>query len=198
MPQLSPMLLKGNQIQLWHITESFDELANIFSKKIPEYIYNYKNENHRKQLLAKHIILQKLQIDNLIYKNKNNKPLLHNKKFISISHAQKFVGVGINDTPIGIDIETFTPKLHRISTRFIHPSETHYLQKNEDFRLLQIWTAKESIYKMFDLPGLSFKNDIKITQLDNQSGMAILHNKQKINLFFNKLIKDTIICTANI
>ncbi len=198
MPQLPPIIHKGELVHLWQITESLDELANIFSDKIPEYIFEYNNKNHRKQLISKHIVLQKLQIDKLIFKNKNGKPLLPNTQYISISHATEFVGIGLSEKPIGIDIETFTPKLQKISKKFIHQNELVFLQENKDFRLLQIWTAKESIYKMFDLPGLSFKNDIKITQLNNQSAKAMLKNEKEISLFFNKLNDDTIICIASI
>lgn len=79
---------------------------------------------------------------------------------ISISHgaATALLAVGRREgMSIGVDIESTrrTDQLTRVSRRFASQEEQRYLS------LLEIWTAKEAVYKAMGLPGLSL-TDIKI------------------------------------
>ena len=64
-----------------------------------------------------------------------------------------------NKSKVGIDIEKQRDKTQRIADKFVD-YEFQYLDKsaeNYTRKLTLIWCIKESLYKLFATPGLSFK-----------------------------------------
>src|SRR5690606_17565746 len=87
------------------------------------------------------------------------KPHLKDGKHISITHSFHFSGVIVSDDCIGIDIEKQRNKITVIAHKFIG-YESQYLSDNDvDYikKLTVIWCVKESLYKLFAMPKLSFK-----------------------------------------
>ncbi len=198
MPQIKHITFSEATIYLWHITESLDDLLQIFNDKMPEYLSKYKSELHRKQLLARHILQKRLDLDSILFKNKQGKPFLNNGEYISISHADNYVGVAISKNDIGIDIEKTSDKLTRIISKFLNKNERNLPNQLDNKQLLHIWTAKESIYKLMGIPGLRFREDIEITSLNKKQGEAVVKNDTKINLFFEDLSNEVLICQATL
>ena len=182
-------------IHIWYITETLNELFESNSKDVQSKSLIYKNKIHRKQFLAKHLLLKQLNLTGKISYLNNGKPVLKEGHYISISHSGPFVGLAISQKPIGIDIEKNQPKLKRIANRFI--SDEDYNNKQLNNELHWLWTAKESIYKLAGIRGLSFKNDIIIRHLNINcfSGKAIMKNK-KVDLVFKKIDDDYLLCMA--
>lgn len=79
---------------------------------------------------------------------------------ISISHSKSMALVGRSESPLGVDVEQFTPKIHRIQKRFHHPQES--FEGDETQGLVQLWTAKEALYKTLRIPGISFKEQLRV------------------------------------
>ena len=81
---------------------------------------------------------------------------------------------------MGIDVEAHRPKITRIATRFLHPSE-NYAQTMAS--LTQIWTAKEALYKAYRTPGIHFSKQLQVTQCtpnDLRGNALIIDREQKI------------------
>jgi len=119
-----------------------------------------KSELHQRGFLS----VRKLLVEfgytdaDLIY-DENGKPHLKDGKQISITHSFNFSAVIISDLVIGIDIEKQRDKITVIAHKFIDyegeyldPEHPNYIKK-----LTTIWCVKESLYKLFATPGVSFK-----------------------------------------
>ena len=72
---------------------------------------------------------------------------------ISLSHCIDECILAVSDRSIGVDIETARPMLERIAPKFLTPAEQargpHTLTA-----LMQIWTAKEAVFKCARISGL--------------------------------------------
>lgn len=78
------------------------------------------------------------------------KPFLtDNSAFISISHTKGYVAVMLSSfAPVGIDIEQYGQRVHRVSDRFIRSDEQiEPYQGDTTWSLLLHWSAKEAVYK---------------------------------------------------
>ncbi len=153
---------KSTQLKIWKIEESFETLLKPLElqKSSLDRVTNMKSEIHQKGFLSiRHLLRQFGYTDSDLYYDENGKPHLYDGKYISISHSFQYSGVVISDHPVGIDIEKQRPKIKKIANKFID-YEFQYLdlKKPDCINLLTIiWCIKESLYKLFAKPGLSFK-----------------------------------------
>jgi len=187
-----------SSLYLWNITESLTGLLSLLTKSASNEYLRYRSPEHQKQYLAKKILLQYLSIEDKLSYLDSGKPVLNNNQHISISHSGNWVVISIASQETGIDMESANPKLLKIASKFVHPSEKNIFETGKTEDLQFIWTAKESIYKLAGQKGLSFKNDIILHQFDRKKKMAyaLLHQKKKIKIFFNKINPNLIISQA--
>jgi len=198
MPQIFIKHNGPSQLYVWHITETLPQLKSILDYKNMSEVNKFTSIVHQKQYLAKQILLQNNRLIEKLDYLPTGKPVLSNGQYISISHSGMFVVVAVSSQPVGIDLEARNAKLLKISSRFKHPDDVIPVLSDEISRLQYLWTAKESVYKLAGIPGLNLKNDIRLTAFskNNDTGMALLKNHQKIKLFFNKLPNNFLHCQA--
>jgi len=119
-----------------------------------------KSELHQRGFLSVRKLLADFGYSDAdLHYDDNGKPHLIDGKHISITHSFTFSAVVISDTIVGIDIEKRRDKIGLIAKKFID-YEFDYLKKDsEDYinKLTVIWCIKESLYKLYATPGLSFK-----------------------------------------
>jgi phosphopantetheinyl transferase len=111
------------------------------------------------------------------------KPHLKDGKHISISHSHEFATVIFSDEITGIDIELQRDKIIRIADKFVEPEWEFLNKENQDYirKLTVIWGVKESIFKIRNEAGISFKDHIHVHpfEIKDQSGIANLHFQNK-------------------
>ena len=79
---------------------------------------------------------------------------------ISISHTKGFAAVAYHrGAPIGMDVEYIASRVERIASRFTTEDEASYIDVHEEherqmYHLIN-WSAKETLYKLFDSPSLA-------------------------------------------
>jgi len=196
MPQLETISSTRSNLYLWNITESLAVLKNLYQQDLPEKFSKIKTEIHQKQFIVQQILLRKLQLQNQLTYLPNGKPVLP-QQYISISHAQEYVAIAVSNEPLGVDIEAPNPKLLKIAPRFVSSVEVHLLADFSVQNLQKLWTAKESIYKLMNRPGLNFKNQILVNwNTGNINEAKAVAAKTKINLYYEYLIDDFVICQA--
>lgn len=118
----------------------------------------YHNINAR--YLAHYLAVEILNTEIKIVKSPTGRPVLQDSYFyISMSHNQELSAVMLSKNPCGIDIEYRREKVKLIQQKFLNESELLKYKDNLD-QLTIIWSAKESVYKMINRPGLVFKEDI--------------------------------------
>ncbi|WP_166960683.1 4'-phosphopantetheinyl transferase family protein [Yeosuana marina] len=150
-------------VKIWKITESYDDLINGISLKSEnlERVLGMKSELHQRGFLSvRHLLAEFGYQDSDLFYDENGKPHLHDGKHISITHSFIFSAVVVSDDVVGIDVEKQRDKITIIAHKFLD-YEFDYLSKtDEDYikKLTRIWCVKESLYKLFATPGLSFKD----------------------------------------
>jgi|LakMenE18May11ns_1017448.scaffolds.fasta_scaffold9824014_1 4'-phosphopantetheinyl transferase len=106
-----------------------------------------------------------LNQDEIIHLNKDEfgRPFILNHDIhISLSHTNSMVvAISNNMYKVGVDLEQIRDKVKRIAHKFTTEKECKYITiENENATLITIWSAKESIYKMYSQKQLDFKEHI--------------------------------------
>ncbi|WP_111308491.1 4'-phosphopantetheinyl transferase family protein [Confluentibacter sediminis] len=162
-------------VKIWKIEESYDDLFQSVSLK-PESlqrVLGMKSELHQRGFLSVRKLLEAFGYSDFdLFYEACGKPHLKDGKHISITHSFNFSAVIISDRIIGIDIEKQRDKITIIAHKFIG-YEDQYLNKNDaDYikKLTAIWCVKESLYKLYATPGLSFKKHCLVIPVsDNEA-----------------------------
>lgn len=150
-------------VKIWKITESYSDLAQgiTLKPKNLERVLGMKSELHQRGFLSvRHLLAEFGYQDGNLFYDENGKPHLNDGKQISITHSFNFSAVIISDTIVGIDVEKQRDKITIIAHKFID-YEFNYLDEKDPYyikKLTRIWCVKESLYKLFATPGLSFKD----------------------------------------
>ncbi|WP_370477686.1 4'-phosphopantetheinyl transferase family protein [Tamlana flava] len=165
-------------VKIWKITESFDDLMHSVSLKPQslQRVMAMKSEMHQRGFLSVRRLLQEFGYEdaNLFY-DENGKPHLKDGKQISITHSFNFSAIIVSDLAVGIDIEKQRDKITIIAHKFID-FENDYLDENASDckeKLTVIWCIKESLYKLFATPGLSFKQHCLVIPISDNENETI-------------------------
>lgn len=174
------------EILLWKINESLAELSAevTLNPKNQQRFNGMKSELHQRAFLSVRKLLQfKGYTDFDLQYDQFGKPHLNVGKHISISHSHEYATLIISDEIAGIDIEMQREKIIKIAPKFAE-KELEFLEKEnqESIRKLTvIWGVKESIFKIRNEVGISFKDHIHVHpfEIDAKSGTANLHFQNK-------------------
>ena len=149
-------------VKIWKISESYNELMEsiTLNSESLDRVLGMKSEMHQRGFLSVRRLLDAFgYTDADLFYDENGKPHLKDGKQISITHSFNFSAVIVSDLIVGIDIEKQRDKITIIAHKIID-YEFDYLNENDiDYikKLTAIWCVKESLYKLFATPGLSFK-----------------------------------------
>ncbi|MEC3906570.1 4'-phosphopantetheinyl transferase superfamily protein [Tamlana sp. 2201CG12-4] len=174
-------------VKIWKIDESYDDLMNPLTLKPDTLnrVLGMKSELHQRGFLSvRHLLREFGYTDADLFYDENGKPHLKDGRQISITHSFNFSAVIVSDIVVGIDIEKQRDKISIIAHKFID-YEFNYLNENDTEyikKLTAIWCVKESLYKLFATPGLSFKNCflvIPFSLSDTETVAWIDYKKQK-------------------
>ncbi len=185
-------LEKEIELAVWEITETEAELRNglALSEKARARLGSRKSELHRKGYLAIRQLLKKLQIDPLSHQyDEQGAPYLTDGRFISISHTRSRAAVAVGNIPVGVDLEFYQEKIMSIAPRFLHPEELECRNTTFIPYYTQLWTAKEAMYKVHNVPGIHFASQIRIHPfLENcqaaEGSVTEQYKKQDYSLYF--------------
>ena len=162
------------KVMVWKITESVEMLTENLqlTAKSKLRVASMKSEIHQKGFLCvRKLLLECCILDKDLCYEKSGKPFLKKDYKISISHSHDFVAIALSNVEIGIDIEQNREKIVRIADKFCL-SERLFLNANDESyikNLTTIWAAKESIFKIENQKGISFKNHISINAFQSKT-----------------------------
>ena len=153
---------------IWQVTEVEDELSDgiFLTPHCQNRMDGMKSELHRRAFLSiRHLMAEAGYVDKDLYYDEAGKPHLKDGNKISITHSNYFTGIIISsEKEVGIDIEKQREKILRIAHKFT-PIEEYSTIANSDAlirKLTLVWGAKESLYKIYAEPGLSFLHHIDV------------------------------------
>lgn len=171
---------QGGIRTLWRITETPEFLLQELpsSQDLTEFKLISNTSRKREWLAVRILAYQTAHLLGLdpknIIKNQWNAPEFeHHTLNISFSHSKKYAAVLAHPTKrIGIDIESSVPEIKRIIPHILGEDEMKWVKTTE--QSMQVWCAKEAVYKFYMKRAIDFRKDIHICQ-QNGKLVAILH-----------------------
>lgn len=173
-----PVVLKYNQedttIVLWKIEEeeAFFKAKIEFTEFDRIELNAISHKAKRLEWLAsRYLIRFIMDKPGIIHLNKkaNGKPVIDNyNEFVSITHTEGYAAVIHSATnQVSIDAEYIDDAVARIKHKFLSAKELEYTAKsNQIEELIAYWSIKETIFKLLEIPGLSFSKEIHISPFD--------------------------------
>lgn len=151
---------RTNDIQwaVWKMEESLDTLLALLPEarriSCEQELNRFVSERRKMEWTSVRVLLYSmLQEDKEIAYSSEGKPYLADHSFfISISHTKGYVAVILSSqAPVGIDIEQYGQRVHRVTDRYIRPDEQVGVYKDDTvWGLLLHWSAKEAIFKRME------------------------------------------------
>ena len=146
------------QWSVWKMEESLDTLFSLLPDvrrvSCEQEMQRFTSDRRKLEWLSVRVLLYSmLQEDKEIGYSSEGKPhLTDNSSFISISHTKGYVAVILSSVaPVGIDIEQYAQRVHKVSDRYIRSDEqTEPYQDDMTWGLLLNWSAKEAVFKRME------------------------------------------------
>lgn len=177
----------STKVFIWKIEESEYDLTHgiELTPHCQTRLKGMKSELHRRGFLSiRHLMGRAGYVDADLYYDDNGKPHLRDGKRISITHSNHFTGIIVSDHyQVGIDIERQRDKILRIAHKFTPIAEYRTIANSEALirKLTIVWGCKESLYKIYAEPGLSFLHHIVIKDFalsDGKTSGEVLYKGQ--------------------
>ena len=148
----------GIQWAVWKMEESLDALLLLLPGArrafCEQELNRFVSERRKMEWLSVRVLLYSmLQEDKEIGYSPEGKPYLtDHSSFISISHTKGYVAVMLaSSVPVGIDIEQYAQRVHKVSDRYVRPDEqVESYQGDITWGLLLYWSAKEAVFKRME------------------------------------------------
>lgn len=160
------------RVYIWKIEESESWLSRDveLTPHCQRRVEGMQSELHRRGFLSiRHLMAEAGYTDADLYYDTNGKPHLRDGTHISITHSFEFTGIILSrQHEVGIDIEKQRNKILRIAHRFTTMREYQSVANEEALvrKLTMIWGAKESLYKITGVPGVSFLDHICVADFE--------------------------------
>ncbi len=177
-----PMLYQKNispdcVLAVWHITETKEFLLDLFHDNF----FEQEKENRVNAANSLHYLASRAILlcifpnqKTVLKKDGNNKPQLFINEIpqhISISHSHDYAAIMYSpNCNLGIDLEKIDDRINRVKNKFMNEVELEFAGNNQ-FTKEQtlIWSAKETLYKLYGNKGLDFKVDLHIAPFLSQN-----------------------------
>ena len=192
-------------ILIWNITETLKELEAqvVLQPSNIARISTMKSEIHQRAFLSVRKLLQEINLSDAdLYYDSLGKPHLKTKNSIqleiSITHSHQFAAIIVSTKKVGIDLELQREKIIAIANKFSVEKLSTKNQSKYIRKLTVIWGAKEAIFKIKNLKGISFKDHIfvKPFKLKNNKATAILNFNdvtEKFHVHFQEVENYTLV-----
>ena len=228
MPLLKIITLNDyTQLLVWKITETFDELFSSVNLKEGSLkrLQGMKAESHQKGFLAVRRLLMeagytdfdlhydqfgKPHIESRMMDDgcqmKNNSSTQHpapSTQHISISHSNDFSVIVLSDVNIGADLEILKDKTLKLAPRFMDVSHLENLSKEDELiKATVVWGVKESVFKIKNEVGISFKDHIfedDFNLTDKKCGVELRFNNkiERFDIVFDFIENYVFVCAFN-
>lgn len=191
-----------SSLAIWRITEEPDELF----EHLPESDLESLKSQHQKSKseFAASRIMVKMLCEKLgqdyqgITKDEFDKPhLVGLNSHISISHSYPYAGAMIHHLqPCGMDIEQIREKVVAIGPKFVNELEKNWIS-DDLVKLITVWSAKETLYKIHGRKKLAFKKNMLIQPYEGNrellNGQILTESSKKSYNLGIERIEDFII-----
>jgi len=179
MPLIKSEENESGLLLLWEISESLEQIINLAQEftKDPTF-QKITHPKRQKEWLAVRLLYKSANCNQeQFFYNEIGQPCVNHPQFhsISISHSSNLVGVFLcRDKMAGLDIEASERNFARVEKKYLSTEESAMAQSIAD-GLGWFWCIKEAAYKAAGIPGLSFRDQIKIYRREDDAlGVEVL------------------------
>jgi len=204
MPLLKTIALNDyTQLFVWKITETFDELFRSVALKDVSLarVEGMKSESHQRGFLAvRRLLMEAGYSDFDLYYDEFGKPHIGNGKHISISHSHDFSVIVLSDVNVGADLEILKEKTLKLAPRYMDVSHLENLSKSDELiKATVVWGIKESVFKIKNEIGISFKDNIfedDFNLEDKKCGVSLQFNNktERFDIVFEFIENYVFVC----
>lgn len=204
MPLLKTIALNDyTQLFVWKISETFDELFQSVALKDVSLarVESMKSESHQRGFLAvRRLLMEAGYSDFDLYYDEFGKPHLGNGKHISISHSHDFSVIVLSDVYVGADLEILKEKTLKLAPRYMDVSHLENLSKSDELiKATVVWGIKESVFKIKNEIGISFKDNIfedDFNLEDKKCGVSLQFNDktERFDIVFEFIENYVFVC----
>lgn len=154
-------------IGIWKLEEDIEHLLERYKLKPHEYatFSKFRSSKRKLEWISVRMLLQ--QMDSKIsieYINGRKPSIKDDNREISISHSNQYVTVAISETPVGIDIESSSRSISKITSRFLTEQEFQNISSADQFEQATlpfiIWSAKEAFFKLINIPTIKYNIEV--------------------------------------
>lgn len=155
---------------VWRMTETLAELEGRYAVG-PDEIDTYaafRNDRRRKEWLTARILLAEMVGAGvgIAYLPSGKPYLLGSDLFISITHTIGYVGLRLGRRPVALDMEYRSDRVLKLIPRFVSSGEMRFIAPGDEVTTaLIIWSAKETLYKLFDRADILFDEHLSVDNL---------------------------------
>jgi 4'-phosphopantetheinyl transferase len=173
-----------SSLQLVYLnSSSVNEHSIILLEEEAEQFKLLSNDKRKVEFLGVRFLRNSLDINEPIKYLSSGKPYLSQLQHpISISHCSKYIALAVCAEPVGLDIELLGRDTSGIINKFVSEEEKILYKNNLVDGALELWCAKEAVYKLYDLQSLAFKDEITIFKRKKQEELILLEGKVQRNI----------------
>lgn len=210
MPLHKVISLSANtKLYLWKITEELDWFLKTVRLKDSSLarLEGMKSEEHQKGFLAVRMLLQHNEYTDFdLYYDEFGKPHLKPQGCsikdveVSISHSHDFSALVISEQKVGFDMEILKDKTLKLAPRYMDVSHLENLNKEDELiKATVVWGVKESVFKIKNEIGISFKDHIfedDFDLADKKCGVELRFNdtKERFDAIFDLIENYVFVC----
>ncbi len=184
-------------LALWQITESKAELKQLLGTDFFEQnMYERMELGSALHYLASRVLLaqQFLNAKSHLHKNEFNKPLLEINgipHYVSITHSHDFAAIIFSKTKeVGIDLELIDKRINKVAHKFMNENEVKFAgSENQITEKTIIWSAKETLYKIYGEKAVDFKMHLFIDPFHLEKEGNLQTHINKDNYTNNVILK---------
>ena len=158
-------------VAVWHIEEDESELVELLTASgscmaadYAETVASWRSESRRKEWLAVRILVARCLGAGcrIAYLPSGRPYVVDGSCRISISHTKGFAAIVWHARcAVGIDIEQRSERVMRVRSKFVNAAEQELASTVEG--ALCIWCAKETAYKILDIPTIDLQQEVTVT-----------------------------------
>jgi len=150
-------LSESSRLGLWRMDESPADFCRLYPSLLSlkeQLSTHFRNETRQIERLSVHALLQEMtgRDDLQIAHAESGKPILDGF-LLSISHTRGYAVLVLSEVEnVAVDIEQRSDRVKRIASKFIRADE----KASSVEEMLAIWSAKETLYKLFSEDELQY------------------------------------------
>lgn len=157
------------QWAVWKVDETIEQLLALLphNDTYRQDMERFRASGRRLEWLAVRVLLHALLGEEKIIRYRaDGKPYLSDRSYsLSISHTQGYAAVivGQPGQEVGIDIERYGKRVHKIAPKFMRPDEyAETYQGTDTWGLLLHWSAKETMFKCLNTEEVDFREHLQV------------------------------------